>query len=126
MSRYILNHDCKCVGVNDNCLSYIINCGRVINGDIDNNYLNRTCYQWRHRKLKIVPSPTCPCGEEDQTTEHVLQIMEQTPTRANRTVAISNSASPENIWGLGGPEENHQLHHCCWTGRVSEREEEED
>ena len=23
--------------------------------------------------LKIVPSPTCPCGEEDQTTEHVLQ-----------------------------------------------------
>ena len=27
-----------------------------------------------HRILKIVPSPTCPCGEEDQTTEHVLQI----------------------------------------------------
>ena len=27
---------------------------------------------------------------------------------------------------LGGPEEDHQLHHCCWTGRVSEREEEED
>ena len=27
-----------------------------------------------HRKLKIVPSPTCPCGEEYQTTEHVLQI----------------------------------------------------
>ena len=27
-----------------------------------------------HRKLKIVPSQTCPCGEEDQTTEHVLQI----------------------------------------------------
>ena len=27
-----------------------------------------------HRKLKIVPSPTCPCGEEDQITEHVLQI----------------------------------------------------
>ena len=25
-----------------------------------------------HRKLKIVPSPTCPCGGEDQTTEHVL------------------------------------------------------
>jgi len=26
-----------------------------------------------HRKLKIVPSSTCPCGEEDKTTEHVLQ-----------------------------------------------------
>ena len=46
-------------------------------------------------------------------------------TRANRTVAFSNSASPETIWGLGGPEEDHQLNHCCWTGRVSEREEEE-
>ena len=41
----------------------------------------------------------------------------------NRTVGISNSASPEIIWGLGGPEED-QLHHCCWTGRVGEREEE--
>ena len=28
--------------------------------------------------------------------------------------------------GLGGPEEDHQLHHCCWTGRVGEREEEEE
>jgi len=26
-------------------------------------------------------------------------------------------------WGLGGPEEDHQLHH--WSGRVGEREEEE-
>ena len=41
-------------------------------------------------------------------------------------LATSKSASPEIIWGLGGPEEDHQLHHCCWTGRVSEREEEED
>jgi len=40
-------------------------------------------------------------------------------------VAISNSASPEIICGIGGPEEDHQLHHCCWTGRVREREEEE-
>ena len=22
--------------------------------------------------------------------------------------------------GLGGPEEDHQLHHCCWTGRVGD------
>ena len=41
-------------------------------------------------------------------------------------MAISNSASPEIIWGIGGPEEDHQLHHCCWTGRVGEREEEEE
>ena len=25
------------------------------------------------RKLKLVPSPTCPCNEADQTTEHILQ-----------------------------------------------------
>ena len=30
------------------------------------------------------------------------------------------------ITGLGGPEEDHQLHHCCLTGRVGEREEEEE
>ena len=41
-------------------------------------------------------------------------------------MAFSNSASPESIWGLGGPEEDHQIHHCCWTGRVGEREEEEE
>ena len=26
-----------------------------------------------HGKLKLTSSPTCPCGQEDQTTEHVLQ-----------------------------------------------------
>ena len=27
---------------------------------------------------------------------------------------------------VGGHEEDHQLHHCCWTGCVGEREEEEE
>ena len=26
-----------------------------------------------HSKLKLAPSPTCPCGREEQTVEHVLQ-----------------------------------------------------
>ena len=26
-----------------------------------------------HRKLKIVPSPMCSCGEEEQDTAHILQ-----------------------------------------------------
>ena len=26
-----------------------------------------------HSKLKLASSPSCPCGQEDQTTEHVLQ-----------------------------------------------------
>jgi len=29
-------------------------------------------------------------------------------------------------FNLGGPEEDHQFHHCCWTGRVSERDEEDE
>jgi len=41
-------------------------------------------------------------------------------------VAISNTTSPDIIWGLGGPEEDHQLHQCCWTGRVGKREEDEE
>ena len=39
---------------------------------------------------------------------------------------VTDTNQSEIIWGLGGPEEDHQLHHCCWTGRVSEREEEEE
>ena len=26
-----------------------------------------------HRKMRLVPSPMCPCGEAEQTTEHILQ-----------------------------------------------------
>ena len=65
------------------------------------------------------------CGEEDQTNEHVLQICNRhQPER----IAQWPSATPlhQKKGGLGGPEEDHQLHHCCWTGRVSEREEEEE
>ena len=73
----------------------------------------------------IVPSPTCPCGEEDQTTEHVLQrCNKHQPERIAQWP--SATASPEIIWGLGVPQEDHQLHHSFWTGRVGEREEEEE
>ena len=30
-------------------------------------------YSHIHGKLKLAPSPICPCGQEDQTTEHVQQ-----------------------------------------------------
>ena len=26
-----------------------------------------------HKRFRLVPSPLCPCGEADQTTEHILQ-----------------------------------------------------
>ena len=86
------------------------------------NRLNAHIY----RKLKIVPSPNVSLWWGGPDNRACSSEMLQTPTRANRTVAFSNSASPEMLWGPGGPEEDHQLHHCCWTGRVGEREEEED
>ena len=42
-------------------------------------------------------------------------------TTSEIQINTTNSASPEIIWGPGGPEEDHQIHHCCWTGRVGER-----
>ena len=29
--------------------------------------------QHLHRKMKVVPSPMCPCGEAEQDTHHILQ-----------------------------------------------------
>ena len=37
------------------------------------NRLNAHMY----RKYKLVPSPLCPCGEEEQNTEHILQRCKQ-------------------------------------------------
>ena len=64
----------------------------------DHNRLNAHM----HRKLKIVPSPMCPCGEEDQTTEHVLQICNrQQPER----IAQWPSATPLHQKLYGGLED---------------------
>ena len=37
-------------------------------------------------KLKLASSPTCPCGQEDQTTEHVLQR------------CLLHKATREDVW----------------------------
>ena len=39
-----------------------------------------------HGKLKLTSSPTCPCGQEDQTTEHVLQR------------CLLHKATREDVW----------------------------
>ena len=39
---------------------------------------------------------------------------------------VDGTRGRNDCGGLGGPEEDHQRHHCCWTGRVGEREEEEE
>ncbi|KAK7094292.1 hypothetical protein V1264_007932 [Littorina saxatilis] len=37
--------------------------------DFSTNRLNKHL----HSKLKVVPSPMCPCGEAEQDTHHILQ-----------------------------------------------------
>ena len=44
-----------------------------------------------HGKLKLAPSPTCPCGQEDQTTEHVQQ---RCPL---------HKATREDVWPVSTP-----------------------
>ncbi|KAH3831362.1 hypothetical protein DPMN_104627 [Dreissena polymorpha] len=35
-----------------------------------------------HKKYKLVPSPLCPCREDKQTAEHVLQRCKKHDTRS--------------------------------------------
>ena len=44
-----------------------------------------------HGKLKLASSPTCPCGQADQTTEHVLQ---RCPLHKSTRV---------NVWPVNAP-----------------------
>ena len=44
-----------------------------------------------HGKLKLAPSPACPYGQEDQTTEHVLQ---RCPL---------HKATREDVWPVSTP-----------------------
>ena len=66
-----------------------------------------------HRKLKTVPSTTCPCGEEDQTTEHVLQ-------RCNRhepeRIAQWPSATPlhQKLYGGLGDLKSFHIYVCSF------------
>ena len=44
-----------------------------------------------HSKLKLASSPTCPCGQEDKTIEHVLQ---RCPL---------HKATREDVWPVNTP-----------------------
>ena len=44
-----------------------------------------------HGKLKLASSPSCPCGQEDQTTEHALQ---RCPL---------HKATREDVWPVSTP-----------------------
>ena len=50
------------------------------------------------RKLKLVPSPTWPCGEEDQKTEHVLQRCKRHSQERN-TIWPSETPIHQKLYG---------------------------
>ena len=82
-----------------------------------------------HRKLKIVPSPTCPCGEEDQTTEHVLQRCNRhqperiaqwplaTPLHRKLYRLLDNRVVECSLRGVGGPGFNPQSRTASYQRR---------
>ena len=57
-----------------------------------------------HGKLNLAPSPTCPCGQEDQTTEHVLQSYKR------RRVACQHSPDDQTLRLQAGAGEDDVIH----------------
>ena len=56
----------------------------------DHNRLNAQML----REMKLAPSPTCTCGLEDQTAEHILQTMPASAdSETTRVIANSSPCS---------------------------------
>ena len=73
-----------------------------------------------HRKLKLAPSPTCPCGREEQTVEHVQQSK-------RRRVACQHFPDDQTLRLQAGAGEDDVFHLPSGLDRVDcERQEEED
>ena len=50
-----------------------------------------------HSKLKLESSATCPCGQEDQTTEHVLQRCPPSQSYERRCVACQHFPDDQTL-----------------------------
>ena len=73
-----------------------------------------------HGKLKLASLPTCPCGQEDQATEHVLQRCKRRCMACqhfpdNQTLQLQAGAGEDVIHLLNG------LDHGLWTPRRRRR-----
>ena len=76
-----------------------------------------------HRKLKLAPSPTCPCGREEQTVEHVLQRCPLYEATREDVWPVSTSLTTK-LWRAG---EDDVIHLPSGLDRVNcERQEEEE
>ena len=80
-----------------------------------------------HRKLKLAPSPTCPCGREEQTAEHVLQRCPRLRSHKRRRVACHHFPDDQTLRLQTGAGEDDIIHLPSGLGRVDcERQEGED
>ena len=80
-----------------------------------------------HRILKLAPSPTCPCGQEDQTTEHVLQKCPPSQSYKRRCVACRHFPDDQTLRLQAEAGEDDVIHLPSGLDRVdSERQEEEE
>ena len=78
-----------------------------------------------HRKLKLAPSPTCPCGREEQTVEHVLQRCPLYEATREDVWPVSTSLTTKLRLQAGAGEDN-VIHLPSDLDRVDcERQEEE-
>ena len=80
-----------------------------------------------HRKLKLPPSPTCPCGQEEQTTEHVRQRCPPSQSYQRRCVACQHFPDDLTLRLQAGAGEDDIIHLPSGLDRVDcERQEEEE
>ena len=74
-----------------------------------------------HGKLKLAFSPTCPCGQEDQTTEHVSTKMPPSQSYKRRCVACQHSPDDQTLRLQAGAEEDDVIHLPSGPDRVDWR-----
>ena len=95
---------------------------QVILGRLRTGQNRLNCHM--HSKLKLAPAPSCPCGEEEQTTEHVLQ---RCPLhKATREVTCQPSPDDQTLRLQTGAGEDDIIHLPSGLDRVDCKRQEED
>ena len=80
-----------------------------------------------HSKVMLASSPTCPCSQKDQTTEHVLQRCSPSQSYETRCVASQHSPDNQTLQLQAGAGEDDIIHLLSDLDRVDcEHQEEEE
>ena len=74
-----------------------------------------------HKKPKMVLWAVCPCGEEDQTKEHILQNCER-HDQNKYTDWPTEKTLNQTVWWWGEPQTDNKAHPYDWPDRVTANE----